>query len=806
MTSTESSYGLFLDIQTTQHLLYNRRGIPRYVANQAVALLRHPGLVRGVYFNPLRPFPDFLDEQLLKLPTLDWSTMGSFRRAAEQGPLAYYAMSPFETRRTSEAMLPPFAMRAEIPLVITMYDLIPLLRADKYLGDRNLAREYYGRLELVRQADLILTISEHTRTDALNCLELDPRRLVTIGAGVSSYFKPPAPEDRPEEILKAALPQINKPFVLSVSGAEERKNTEGLIEAFSLLPRHLREGLQLVIACNLNDHFMHLWNYKTKMCGLTPHDVVKTDLVADQVLRALYQKAELFVFPSFYEGFGLVAAEAAACGCPSILSNTSSMPEIFNFPPACFDPADPADMADHMERALTDSAFNSELRRVAARTAPVHTWEAVADRTVAALKLLPEPAGGSFYPAPARRRVALVGPFPPVVSGIADFNQRLAAELAALCDLDIYASIDFDPKATAAGLDGVRKFSVEALGKILNPYAYDAVVYSFGNNHHHHRTYEKALEYPGIVWLHDVQLAGLLISDAVERFGAGAGQHMAETVARLYQQRAPHELVEPVARPIEDYSRRGVFLTGELMDRARTVIVHSAFARHLLTLDQGPWACPPPTMVLPLPVPPVKLRRDDRIETVPLLASFGILADGKSPEPLVDAVAILRHGTPVNLAFVGKVDAGFDLEGLNDYIRRAGAGDLVTVTGEVDPATYRNWLGRASCAVQLRARSEGESSAAVADCLGSGIPVVTNVAACAEMPPGTVEMVPGNVSGAVLAEHIRRVLDPAVAAGLAGAGLEWAARHTFRQTALDLLEMVGSLQPRPEFPSVKVPV
>lgn len=806
MTSSENPYGLFLDIQTTQHLLYNRRGIPRYVANQAIALLRHPGLVRGVYFNPLRPFPDFLDEQLLKLPTLDWSTMRSFRRAAEQGPLAYYTMSPFETRRTSEAMLPPFAMKPEIPLVITMYDLIPLLRADKYLGDRNLAQEYYGRLELVRQADLILTISEHTRTDALNCLELDPKRLVNIGAGVSPYFRPATSEDRPEEILKASLPEIRKPFILSVSGAEERKNTEGLIEAFSLLPRHLRDELQLVIACNLNDHFMHLWNYKTKMCGLTPHDVVKTDLVADEVLRALYQKAELFAFASFYEGFGLVAAEAAACGCPSVLSNTSSMPEIFNFPPACFDPADPEDIADHMERALTDSAFNAELRRVAARTAPLHTWEAVADRTVAALKLLPEPAD-RYYTAPARRRVALVGPFPPVMSGIADFNQRLAAELAPMCDLDIYASIDFDPRKTAPGLMGVRKFSVEALGKILNPYAYDAVVYSFGNNQHHHRTYEKALEYPGIVWLHDVQLAGLFLSHATEKFGAGAGQHMAEMVARLYLQRTPHELAEPAVRQIEDYSRRGVFLTGELTDRARTVIVHSDYARHLLTLDQGPWACLPPTVVLPLPVPPGESPGGEMHETVPVLASFGILSAGKLPERIVDALAILRHETPVQLVFVGKVDAGFDLGALKDYIQWAGVGDLVTLTGELDPATYRSWLRRARCAVQLRAMSEGESSAAVADCLGSGIPVVTNISACAEMPAGTVEMVPRDVSGALLAEHIRRVLvDPDVEAGLVSSGLEWAADHTFRQTALDLLEIVGSLQLRPDSEGVTVPV
>ncbi|HEX2052153.1 MAG TPA: glycosyltransferase [Actinomycetota bacterium] len=789
--SSTPGYGLFLDIQTTQHLLYNRRGIPRYVANQAKALLKHPGLVRGVYLNPLRPFPDFLDSELLSLETFDWSSMASFRRAADQGPIAYYTMSPFESRRTSEAFLPPFVTRAQVPILVTMYDLIPLLRADKYLGDRNLAREYYGRLDFIKHADLVLTISEHTRRDAIDCLALDPQRVVNIGAGVSDYFRPAAPGDTPARTLAECLPAIRKPFILSVSGAEERKNTEGLIEAFSLLPPALRSELQLVITCKLNDHFTHLWNYKIQQCGLTHDDVVMTDLVADPVLLALYQKAELFVFASFYEGFGLVAAEAAACGCPSLVSNTSSMPEIFNFPPACFDPSDPADIAGHMEAALTDAGFNAELRRVAARTAPVHTWEAVADRTVAALDRLPPPTGIRSRPSPKRKRVALVGPFPPVLSGIADYNGRLAAELSELCDLDLYASVDFDPRATAPGVNSVRRFSIDALGRILNPYAYDAVVYTFGNNQHHHRTYEKALEYPGIVWLHDVQCAGLLTSYAVEKAGPeGAAEFIADLVARLYQQRAPHELLEPRLPSIEEYSRRGVYLTAELVDRARGVIVHSRMAEHLLEIDQGPYGALPPVAVLPLAAGP-RLDREHSETPEPLLASFGILAGSKAPGVLLEALARLRRSVPARLAFVGKVDPGFDTAALLEEAERAGVADAVTITGEIPADEYRSWLGRATIAVQLRVRSDGESSAAVADCLAAGVPVVTNLPSCAEMPEGTVRIVPAEITGGILADSLRDLLTGTdKKAALSTAGRRWAAEHSLRRTAEQLLELV----------------
>jgi glycosyltransferase involved in cell wall biosynthesis len=134
----------------------------------------------------------------------------------------------------------------DIPLVVTLYDLIPLLEPERYAGDPERLRRYHIRARFPAQADLVLVISEHTATQAVEHLGVDPDRVVTVGAGVSPFFHPATAAEASGVLVARDLPAITRPFVLAVVGGEPRKNTQRLLDAWAPLGPRLRTDHQLV--------------------------------------------------------------------------------------------------------------------------------------------------------------------------------------------------------------------------------------------------------------------------------------------------------------------------------------------------------------------------------------------------------------------------------------------------------------------------------------------------------------------------------------------------------------------------------
>ena len=808
------AYGLVLDLQAAQSPSSAVRGIGRYAVEQARALLAYPKVVRALALNPLLPFPGHLPAELLSSPLLTWNTATVLRCAQREGPIAYYLMSPFEFFPPTESMLPQHALQSDIPLVLTLYDLIPLHNPDYYLEPYRLTRPYYIRLELVRHASLVLTISEFARREALRFLDLDPERVVTIGAGVSRYFRPPDPATRPLAIVQDALPAVRRRFVFSVLGADARKNSERLIDAYAALPVRLRSSHQLVIACDFPKPYEDQLHARVASGGLSEDEVVFTGYVSDAVLRALYQAARLFVFPSLSEGFGLPAAEAIACGCPTITSNTSSLPEILDWEPATFDPLDPAAIAATMERALTDAAFREQLREVGRQRVAVHRWEAVAARTVAALRRLPPPRGRTSYlksTSPRRDqaaetsenralshrcsnlRLALVGPLPPTVSGVANYNARVAAELARRCELDLLTPTD-DGHEIARQIPGVRRFPLFALGRTLNPATYDAIIYTVGNSVHHHHTFEFAQRYPGIVWFHDIRLHGFYYTygEARQRSPEHTREWMASEILRLYGNRAPIHILP--ALTWEDYHRYGLGFTQEWVRNARAVLVNNRLAERLLRLDQGPDSMLPPLWRIPFALTPPSQPQEVKRDVPPVIASFGIVHPIKAPEALMDALCIVRRVAPATLVFVGSLWDQWRPQ-FEQEAERRGLAHYVQFTGEVSDEEYERWLYRATCAAQLRMATNGESSASIGDCLSAGLPVVTNIIGAQEeyLPDAVVAIDPA-LSVEELAQRLIELLtDPVVWQRHSAAALAHARQHTFAHLADRLIEIVETL-------------
>ena len=353
---------------------------------------------------------------------------------------------PLEMSVPEDRLLPPGARAAGVPWVVTFYDLIPHLMPDYYLEDPGLRRRYRARLQSVRTATAVLTLSEASRADIVEHLGLDPRRVFVVGAGTSDRFVPPA--SRPEAAAAAAARPCRgcgRRIVFYIGSYEKRKNLEPLLEAWSRLPEAVRARWQLALCCPLRplerNHLLH----RADQLGIAD-SVCLTGFVDDDTLLLLHQGSDLFVFPSLYEGYGLPVAEALACGAPVLAADASSLPEIVG-PEALFDPTrSGADRRGH--RAGPDRRGAPLAAAGGAGRAPT-SWAEVATATMDVYSLvsrqgaatdragLAPPAGarpGAGWPSPA--------PLPPDGGPVADWNLELLEALAGRADLDVQAFAD----------------------------------------------------------------------------------------------------------------------------------------------------------------------------------------------------------------------------------------------------------------------------------------------------------------------------------------------------------------------------
>ena len=266
-------------------------------------------------------------------------------------------------------------MPSGVRLVVTVYDLIPLIYPEHYLPDPSYHARYKNRVELIRLADRAFAISEATGRDLVSMLDLPAEDVAVTGTGVSARFQPPAPGRDPLDAVRAHLPAVRRGYILYAGALDFRKNVDALLIAYSRLPRALRTQHQLVIVSRLTPRELDALGPRLRALDIE-RDVVVASAVGDDDLVPLYQAARLFVFPSLYEGFGLPVAEAIACGTPTIASDVSSLVEIVTDPAARFDPADPESLRAAIERELSDDS------RPPAVLDPRHTWPSVVERMI----------------------------------------------------------------------------------------------------------------------------------------------------------------------------------------------------------------------------------------------------------------------------------------------------------------------------------------------------------------------------------------------------------------------------------------
>jgi glycosyltransferase involved in cell wall biosynthesis len=371
------------DVQGAQNRAHPERGIARYVLELARGLTRvAPGLVGGWVHDPGLPLPPGVTA------LADHAPLVTTAHAALDEAGVYHVASPFEPWLTAAALLPERVRRPGVGIVVTVYDLIPLLFPHDYLTS-TLGRVAYRRgIELTRTADRLLAISQATADDVVRLLDIGRGRVTVIGAGADERFRPPAAgpigaNDGVDPVLRSAFPGLRPGYVLVPSGMDPRKNWQGALAAYARLPSSLRAARQLVLACRVDDAQRAVVRRAAVELGVT--SLVLTDVVDDDVLVALYRSAAVVVMASRYEGFGLPVLEARLCGAPVVCADNSSLREVLPDPVARFATDDVGAMAALLERALTDTTFRDALLAV---EVPPFTWDRAARRTAAVYREL----------------------------------------------------------------------------------------------------------------------------------------------------------------------------------------------------------------------------------------------------------------------------------------------------------------------------------------------------------------------------------------------------------------------------------
>ena len=260
----------------------------------------------------------------------------------------------------ADVLLSPYdkcPIRCGCPIVATVHDLLFLDISDKQ-GFHRIVYDACYRLErrlLLRNASKIVTVSQHSRRDIVSGLGIPNDRIVAVPNGLSADYRKPV-NDHDATRTRQRL-GINGPFILYVGNFKPHKNVGMLIEAFARIPSAVARTHRLVL-CGKRDPFRDRLAARCEALAISSR-IKWIDFVEEPDLPGLYQAADLFVFPSLYEGFGLPPLEAMASGTPVVSSGATSLSEVLGNAAIVVDATDPDDVMRGIVNGLDDPSLRA---------------------------------------------------------------------------------------------------------------------------------------------------------------------------------------------------------------------------------------------------------------------------------------------------------------------------------------------------------------------------------------------------------------------------------------------------------------
>jgi glycosyltransferase involved in cell wall biosynthesis len=271
---------------------------------------------------------------------------------------------------------------SSIPTIVTFFDTTILAPESMHRMRDKLVLSFYMRIA-AKKATHIITISKNSRQDIARLLSLNLERITVTYPGVSPLFQPMASAKVRETLERY---QISYPYILSVCTLEPRKNLVRVLEAYTDLKLKYKIPQHLVLVGKRGWLDNPIFD-TVKRLNLSDH-VHFTGFVQDVDLPNIYAGADLFVYPSLYEGFGLPVLEAMACGVPVVTSNVSSLPEVAADAALLVDPKNIAAIASAMMNVLDNPQLSMALREKGLIRAKLFSWEKCADETFDVYKFI----------------------------------------------------------------------------------------------------------------------------------------------------------------------------------------------------------------------------------------------------------------------------------------------------------------------------------------------------------------------------------------------------------------------------------
>ncbi|MGQ8773483.1 glycosyltransferase family 4 protein [Serratia sp. NA_112.1] len=276
--------------------------------------------------------------------------------------------------------LPVFLKNNGSPLLVNLGNTAPLWYKNKIVTHHDITYkkfpESYSRKfrlmynllipVMLKNSRALLTVSEFSKKEITNAYNYDTQKTFVISNAVSEIFTRRETERQ----------VVDEPFLLSVSSPNYHKNFHGLLAAFSVISKN--SDIKLKIIGGKNKNFSGI-DFSANG-EIDMKNVEFLGRVTDEELVSIYQSALAFVFPSFYEGFGIPPLEAQACGCPVVSSNQASLPEVLAESALYFDPYNHKDMVNALDKIVHDEKLRDELKIAGYNNIPNYSWHESAKR------------------------------------------------------------------------------------------------------------------------------------------------------------------------------------------------------------------------------------------------------------------------------------------------------------------------------------------------------------------------------------------------------------------------------------------
>ncbi|MFH1527640.1 MAG: glycosyltransferase family 1 protein [Bacteroidota bacterium] len=263
--------------------------------------------------------------------------------------------------------------------VTTFHDL-SYLRFREFLSLKS-AFWHYFQIGSFSQADLpdkIIAVSESTKYDLIDKYSIDPKKIETIYSGISNDIARPSQEELDVFRKKNNLPEK---FILFLGKLEPRKNIPALIKAFNLIKDSKDfDDLHLIIVGAKGWLFKDIFNEAEKSSQKAK--IIFKDYINDEDKKFYYSLASVFVYASFFEGFGFPPLEAMACGTPVIVSNNSSLPEVMGDAGLLVDPYNAVDISNAIKAVIKDENLRNYLLKKGKERVKMFQWEECANKTL----------------------------------------------------------------------------------------------------------------------------------------------------------------------------------------------------------------------------------------------------------------------------------------------------------------------------------------------------------------------------------------------------------------------------------------